>query len=289
MRISYGHKLRGGQSWNLSDRVSWAIVTHRAGLTLLLMGLVSLTTGSTDFARASHRAQGPDHGGSAAFHMPMPVTVEVASPTATPTSTPTLAPSATSTATASATLTSTPTATATSTPTPTSTPTSTSTPTPEPPTATPTPVPLAKPDRLVIPRIGLDTPVFPVGPDGNGNLVVLKHDVGWYERSGRPGGGTNVIFWAHVLRWKSAPDVPAPFADVHLLEPGNQVIVVNAHGERFRYAVTKQIRVTPDQVEYLAPTDHERIMLVSCIGDNVIVGGELTKTQRLLTIAEPID
>jgi LPXTG-site transpeptidase (sortase) family protein len=150
-------------------------------------------------------------------------------------------------------------------------------------------VPLAAPDRLVIPKIGLDTETYPVGPDKNGTLVVLKHDVGWYEGSGKPAGGTSIIFWAHVLRWKSAPQIPAPFADLHLLEPGNSIFIVTTAGERFEYVVTQQIQVMPDQVEYLAPTDHERVTLISCIGDNVIVDGELTKAQRLVTIAEPVE
>ncbi len=152
-----------------------------------------------------------------------------------------------------------------------------------------TPASLAVPNRLVIPKIGLDTVVYPVGRDKDGYLTVLKHDVGWFIGSGKPAGGTSIIFWAHVLRWKSDPEIPAAFADVHLLQPGNNIFVVTATGERFQYVVTQQIRVRPDQIEYLAPTNHERVTLISCIGDNVIVNGELNTTQRLITIAEPVE
>jgi hypothetical protein len=73
--------------------------------------------------------------------------------------------------------------------------------------------------------------------------------------------------------------------------------VTNAAGKRYNYVVIAQIHihVRPDQVdlgddilEYLAPTRLERLMLISCIGSNVIVNGELTMTERLMTIAEPI-
>ena len=147
---------------------------------------------------------------------------------------------------------------------------------------------LVPPRRLQIPKIDLDAPIYPVGHDERGIPIVLKHDVGWYEQSGKPGEGTNVVLWAHVLRWQDAPTIPAPFARVHELRIGDRITVSTVSGARFHYVVTYQLRLRPNQVEYLAPTPLERVVLVSCIGDNVIVEGELTKTHRLVTIAEPV-
>lgn len=141
----------------------------------------------------------------------------------------------------------------------------------------------AAPDRVVIPGIGLDTPIFSV------DATVPKHNVGWYKHSGRPSQGTNIVLWGHVMRWKDSPNIAAPFADVHLLGIGDPIILVSETGEKFRYAITKQIRVTPDKVSYLAPTEHEQLLLISCIGDKIVVNGELTKAERLLTIAEPVN
>ena len=150
------------------------------------------------------------------------------------------------------------------------------------------PEPLAPPQRLEIPKLGLDVPVYPVGVDKRGAYVVLKHDVAWYERSGMPTEGTNMVMWAHVLRFKATPNIPAPFARVHELEVGDQMTVTTAAGKRVRYVVTYQLRMRPDQGEHMTPTPLERLTLISCIGTRVIVGGEPTLAERLVTIAEPV-
>ncbi|GAC1359016.1 MAG: hypothetical protein NVS4B8_03280 [Herpetosiphon sp.] len=118
--------------------------------------------------------------------------------------------------------------------------------------------------------------------------IVPKHDVGWYIYSAVPGQGDNVVLWGHVLRWLDSPNVPAPFARVKELPIGAPLVVTSGDGARHAYRVTRQIQVLPTEVQYILPVGSERITLVSCIGDNVIVSGELTKTHRLLTIAEPV-
>ena len=155
-------------------------------------------------------------------------------------------------------------------------------------TPTASPEPLADPQWLQIPKIGLDVPVYSVGLTRRGEPVVLKHDVAWYNRSGKPAEGTNIVFWGHVLRFKEAPTRPAPFARLHELQPGDRITLTTAAGKRFNYVVISQVRVRPDQVEYLAPTSLERVTFISCIGNRVMVRGILTFTERLVTIAEPI-
>jgi sortase (surface protein transpeptidase) len=156
-------------------------------------------------------------------------------------------------------------------------------------TPTARPAAFSPPRRLAIPKLGLDLPTYPVGQDARGHLVVLDHDIAWWERSGKPGEGTNIALWAHVLRFQSAPHIPPPFAEIHTLAPGDRVILTAESGKQFNYAITTQVRARPDQTEYLLPTPLERIVLISCIGENIIVDGELTKTERLVTIAEPIN
>jgi sortase (surface protein transpeptidase) len=63
--------------------------------------------------------------------------------------------------------------------------------------------------------------------------------------------------------------------------------VTTGGATRHNYVVTAQVRVRPDQVEYLTPTPLEQLTLISCIGDKVLVRGSLTFTARLVTIAEP--
>jgi LPXTG-site transpeptidase (sortase) family protein len=72
------------------------------------------------------------------------------------------------------------------------------------------------------------------------------------------------------------------------IEPGAEIYLYTADGDEFRYAVTETVQVTPDQVEYVLPQGKEKVTLVSCIGDNVIVDGLITKQYRLITIAEPV-
>ena len=184
--------------------------------------------------------------------------------------------------------------TSTTAPTATIPPTNTAEPTAEPtivPTPEPTPEPVevaTEPVRLQIPDIGLDYNPIGVGLDRRNVPVVLDHDVAWYNLSAKPGQGDNVVFWAHVLRFKSTPKIAAPFARVHELKQGAQIIVTTASGKELRYQVTQAVRVKPSDVHYILPTGKEQITLVSCIGDKVIENGFVTKAERLVTIAEPI-
>ena len=146
----------------------------------------------------------------------------------------------------------------------------------------------SQPVRLLVPQIGLDLAPVAVGLDERRIPIVPRHDVGWFTGGAVPGQNSNVIFWGHVLRWKDTPEVPAPFARVHELVPGAGLVVVTADGREHPYRVTQQVQVRPEEVQYISPTARERVTLVSCIGDNVILNGTLTKEFRLITIAEPL-
>lgn len=175
----------------------------------------------------------------------------------------------------------------TSTTAPTNTPEPTVVPATAEPTLAPTDVP-TEPVRLQIPAIELDYQPKPVGLDENNVPIVLNHDVAWYNLSAKPGQGDNVVFWAHVLRFTATPDIPAPFARVHELQPGAEIKVTTASGKELQYRVTKAVRVKPSDVKWILPTGTEQLTLVSCIGDKVIENGFVTKTERLVTIAEPV-
>ncbi len=146
------------------------------------------------------------------------------------------------------------------------------------------------PARMAIDAIGLNQRVVPAGVDRNGAPIVLDHDIAWFNQSGRPGQGENIVFWGHVLRFRSAPNIPAPFANLKNLKVGARITLHDSDGRAFHYAITKQVWVTPDKVEYILPKGREMITMVSCIGDQVIAGGEVVDmTNRLITIAEPTE
>lgn len=146
----------------------------------------------------------------------------------------------------------------------------------------------ATPVRLEIGAIRLDEVLVTVGLNRLRQPIVPKHQVGWYKDSARPGQGENVVLWAHVLRWKDTPRVPAPFANLKALKIGAEIKVVMSNGREYRYQVTRKVLARPNQVEYILPVGSERLTLVSCDGVNMIVNGELTKEFRLITIARRI-
>jgi hypothetical protein len=144
------------------------------------------------------------------------------------------------------------------------------------------------PTRLVIDQINLDYRPVSVGLDKQRIPIVPEHDVGWYNLSAGPGQGENIVLWGHVLRFRSAPNIPAPFARLKELEPGASVVLYDGDGSPHNYTITRQIWVTPEQVEYILPQGKEMVTMVSCIGDKVIVDGEVVdETHRLITVAEP--
>ena len=146
----------------------------------------------------------------------------------------------------------------------------------------------ATPVHLRIAAIRLNTALVPVGLDRQRRPIVPKHHVGWYQASARPGQGENVVVWGHVLRWKDAPRVPAPFERLKDLKIGAEVRVGMSNGRVYRYQVTRKVWARPNMVQFILPVGSERLTLVSCIGNNVIANGELTKEFRLITIAKPI-
>jgi Sortase domain len=144
------------------------------------------------------------------------------------------------------------------------------------------------PVRLVIGDIALDGKLVSVGLDKNRIPIVPNHDIGWYNLSARPGEGDNIVLWGHVLRFREAPKIPAPFARIKQLKPGAAVQLYDQAGKLHKYVVTKQVWVTPDEVAYILPRGREMVTMVSCIGDKIIQDGEVVdESHRLITIAEP--
>jgi sortase (surface protein transpeptidase) len=147
---------------------------------------------------------------------------------------------------------------------------------------------ISAPARLIIDQIGLDYNPISVGLDKNRVPIVPDHDVGWYNLSAAPGQGDNIVFWGHVLRFRSTPKIPAPFARLKELKPGASITLYDVDGNRHDYTITEQVWATPDQVQYILPKGQEMITMVSCIGDKVIQDGEVVnESHRLITIAEP--
>jgi hypothetical protein len=143
------------------------------------------------------------------------------------------------------------------------------------------------PLRVVIDAIDLDERPVAVGLDKNRIPIVPDHDVGWYLYSAAPGQGENIVLWGHVLRFRSTPNIPAPFARLRDLELGANITLYDADGKEHDYYVTRQIWVKPDQIAFMLPQGREMVTLISCIGDRVVTERGLDLSHRLITIAEP--
>jgi LPXTG-site transpeptidase (sortase) family protein len=161
-------------------------------------------------------------------------------------------------------------------------------PTAKPEQPAPASAPAGGPTRLVIEDIKLDYKPKAVGLDKNRVPIVLDHDVAWYNLSAGPGQGENIVMWGHVLRFRSAPKIPAPFARLKEVKPGAQLVLYDQDGQAHNYVVKQQVWVEPNEVKYILPQGKEMVTLVSCIGDKVISdGGVVDESHRLITIAEP--
>jgi LPXTG-site transpeptidase (sortase) family protein len=142
--------------------------------------------------------------------------------------------------------------------------------------------------RIAIEAIALDRSPMAVGVDSEGVPFVPKHDVAWFRGSAVPGEGENIVLWGHALRFRDTPDIPAPFGQLSQLSPGDRIILYDASDTPHVYQIAEQIWATPNQVSYILPVGHERVTLVSCIGDRVVTERGVTMTHRLITIAEPV-
>jgi sortase (surface protein transpeptidase) len=118
----------------------------------------------------------------------------------------------------------------------------TATPSPQPeatavaiPTVTPAPL-HAVPVRVMIPRIGVNARVIPVGtaPDGAMDSPNNPVDVGWWGPGARPGDFGSAVLGGHV---DFAGYGAAVFWNLKLLQPGDQIRVVEADNTQLLFSV----------------------------------------------------
>jgi sortase (surface protein transpeptidase) len=128
-------------------------------------------------------------------------------------------------------------------------------------------------ERLVIPKINVDSKVIEVGwetIEENGQLIsvwqVAEFAVGQHRGSANPGDGDNIVLAGHVGGYGRV------FKDLFYLQPGDEVIVYS-RGQPYRYIVHERIIVDEEGVpaeqrlanaRYIAPTGYEVVTMVTC-------------------------
>lgn len=125
----------------------------------------------------------------------------------------------------------------------------------EPPVTVAPPPPPADGDaaaRISIPKIGVDKIVV------EGVTVDdLKRGPGHYPDSPMPGQAGNAAIAGHRTTYG------APFHRIDELQPGDEILVTTLQGP-FRYVVSEQQIVSPDQVEVLDDFGDNRLTLTAC-------------------------
>lgn len=143
-------------------------------------------------------------------------------------------------------------------------------------TAAPVPVasaPRLPPERIVIPKIGVDWPVVL----GDNDHLPRFRGVGWLMGSGFPGVPGNMVLFGHL----GGPY--GTFMRLQELQPGDEFSVFTQAGEQ-RYRVRSSYETTPDDVGVLAPTSYASATLITCSGPWDPVAQ--TNERRLIVFAD---
>ena len=144
--------------------------------------------------------------------------------------------------------------------------------------AAPTPISKA---YLIIPSLNVSQAITEV-PIVAGQWAIddLGSQVGLLDSTGtHPGDDWAMAFIGHVTRpW---PEIAGPFADLILLEHGEEVIY-RANGTDYVYQVERIFRADPRAVDLLYVPDGEKIVLVTCSGWDFV---DREYTERLVTRA----
>jgi hypothetical protein len=126
---------------------------------------------------------------------------------------------------------------------------------------------VARPVKLQIPAIGVDTALIPLGLDSSGALEVPgRFDVaGWWTGGARPGERGPAVIAGHV----DSKTGPAVFFKLGQLHRGDAVVVQRGDGSSVRFTVedTRHFSKTrfPSALVY-GPTRGPALRLVTCSG-----------------------
>jgi LPXTG-site transpeptidase (sortase) family protein len=149
-------------------------------------------------------------------------------------------------------------------------------------------IPVGKPERLVIPAIGVDAVIDAMGtlPDGKLDVPADAARVGWYRDGARPGADGTAVLDGHldIGRTKGV------FWDLNKLRRGHRIYVADAGGEIRAFRVTKaeyyDVRTAP-LLEIFGTKPGRNLHLITCAGkwDKEMDHYD----QRLVVFAEQVD
>jgi len=138
------------------------------------------------------------------------------------------------------------------------------------------------PDRLIIPKLGIDARVQQVGISSKGNMAVPSNysDVGWYKYGTLPGGKGSAVVAGHVDNGVSLAGV---FKQLHRMKTGDEFYVITKNGTKLQFEVADVVSYPYQDVPtdiLFNRSDGAWLNLVTCSGS--WVSEDKTYNQRLI-------
>jgi len=127
--------------------------------------------------------------------------------------------------------------------------------------------PIAEPTRVVVPAIGVDAVLVPVGLKANGEMETPPFGLaGWYTPGPVPGAAGPAVIVAHVDSRKG-PDI---FFRLEELQPDDQILVYGAEGERAVFSVEgkeEELKTELPVERIWNDTPYPVLRLITCGGE----------------------
>lgn len=145
----------------------------------------------------------------------------------------------------------------------------------------------APPDRVRIPRIGVDAPVTPVGLTAAGTMDVPAHadTVGWYTLAAVPGEDGSAVLSGHL---DTVLGTAAVFYDLKTLVSGDEIFIRTRSGAQLRFVVRETASYPYDASplqRIFAGTGGTYLNLITCDG----TWNRKTYDRRTVVYAEMAD
>jgi LPXTG-site transpeptidase (sortase) family protein len=121
-----------------------------------------------------------------------------------------------------------------------------------------------------IPRVNLHLPVIEATVT-DGSWEISPDGASHWDNSANPGGGGNIVIYAH--------NKTNLFGPIRWLNRGDEIVLTDAEGQQHRYHITETVTVSPKQIDYILPKTEEVLTLYTCTG--------LFDKDRYLVIAQP--
>jgi sortase (surface protein transpeptidase) len=124
--------------------------------------------------------------------------------------------------------------------------------------------------RLLIPAIGVNAPIEPIGVLPDGTLAIPTqdpwNDVGWYNAGPHPAEQGSAVINGHLDRPGGSPAVFWHLGTLHI---GDAVIVVDAQGKTLHFHVTRIMFYAPQAApvqDIFGNTAGSYLNLMTCAG-----------------------